>query len=273
MRPLFLATVGLVAVHWPRAAFAHSVGAEDGIWLWVDMLAPLVSFAALGVFVCTSQRGVRVLREIVRARWRRFLALWATVFAAYQFLLLAPFLISFQTKPNYAKVYDVWGGIGESFQVQPPLVELLKLVTDQPVYEFGVEDPFGFIPIQFVAEVHSLFTMVVLPPLVALSMVLQLHAWKLLRQARRRTVGAVAGGTPLVASLFGATTSAVACCGASAGPVFLSLLGLGFGVGGVIVDYAGVLEALGFAVLIGNVIGFSMWLAHRWPDSACQFMG
>lgn len=199
-----------------------------------------------------------VLVEVVRRRRRRFFVLWSAALVAYQLFLLAPFLVTFGAFPNYFKVYDAWGGIVESIRLRPPLPELWELVTDQPVYEFGIRDRFGFIPAQFVATTHSLLTMIILPPLVALSVLLQTQVWPLVHRRRGLTVASTA--TPTVVSLFGASTSAVACCGASAGPILLTMMGFGFGTAGVIVEYAEVLESAGYVLLVGGVVGLAGWI-------------
>lgn len=197
-----------------------------------------------------------VLGEVVRQR--RFLVLWSVALVAYQLFLLAPFLVTFGAFPNYAKVYDAWGGILESIWLRPPLPELWELVTDQPVYEFGIRDRFGFTPVQFVATTHALFTMITLPPLVALSVLLQTQVWPLVQRGRGLTVASASTST--VASLLGASTSAVACCGASAGPILLTMMGFGFGTAGVIVEYAEVLELAGYVLLVGSVVGLAGWI-------------
>lgn len=264
---------GFVLLHAPGVDAAHGLipGAPGvDVVLWVYVLTLGIVVASLVGVACLARRAVKVLGEIVRSQWRLFVALSITMAVAYQFFLLAPFLLNFRAVPNYFKVYDAWGGIAESFQVRPPLVELLILVAYQPVYEFGLEDRFGFIPAQYVAQVHSLFTMAVLPPLVALVMLLQSRAWVLLRHARQRSVAAAGGATSLVATLGGATTSAVACCAASSGPVFLTLLGLGAGTAGVLTDYAAPLETVGFMLLIWNVVGLAVWLARIQARVSCE---
>lgn len=208
-----------------------------------------------------------VLEEVLRRRRRRFFVLWFAALVAYQLFLLAPFLVTFGAIPNYFKVYDAWGGIVESVWLRPPPQELWELVTDQPVYEFGIRDRFGFTPVQFVATPHSLFTMVILPLLMVLLILLHTQAWQLVQRGRGLTVASASA--PTVASLFGASTSAVACCGASAGPVFLTIMGFGFGTAGVIVEYAEVLEFAGYVLLVGNVVGLAGWIRARTRVGGC----
>lgn len=202
-----------------------------------------------------------VIAEIVRAKHRRLLVLWLATAVAYQLFLIAPF-VAFGRLPNYVKVYDAWGGIVESVQLRPPPGALWYLVTEQPVYEFGIQDRFGFIPIQYVASVHNLGTMVVLPLILSLSLFLQGRVWSLARRSAGMRSGAMTS-TGTLAGLLGASTSAVACCGASSGPVFLSLLGLGFGSASFITDWAEPLEALGMLVLTANVLGLAWWVGRR----------
>lgn len=203
------------------------------------------------------------LRQLVTERPRRFAFLWVSAFVAYQLFLVAPFLFTFGSLPNYFKVYDAWGGIVESIWLRPPLGSLWELIEDQPVYEFGIQDRFGYIPAQFVATVHNVVSMVVLPALLALSLSLQIRAWSLLKEARRRAPVLAGASTGTIGSLFGASTSAVACCGASAGPVLLTMLGFGFGTASVISEYAAVLEFAGYILLVGSVVGLAGWIRAR----------
>src|SRR5574337_961715 len=123
----------------------------------------------------------RVLRSEIRERWGRLALLSLAGVVAYQALLLAPFA-RYGFFPNYFTVHNAPAAILEDVRMRPPLAELWRLVTDEPVYEFGVRDRFGFIALQFVATPHSLFTMLVLPPLVALSLLLLARSLAVLRQ-------------------------------------------------------------------------------------------
>jgi len=205
---------------------------------------------------------LRVIGAVVQERWRRFLLLSLGGVVAYQLFLFSPFVVS-GSFPNYFKVHDAWAGITESIRLKPPLSELWTLITDQPVYEFGVQDRFGFISLQFVATSHSVITMVLLPVLVALSLLLLARASSALTQPGGLSVRVGGISTATLAGLFGASTSAVACCGASSGPVFLSLLGFGFGMAGAIVDYAEVLEVAGYVLLVGNLLALAGWVGRH----------
>ncbi len=205
---------------------------------------------------------LRVIGAVVREGWRRFLLLSLGGVVAYQLFLFSPFVVS-GSYPNYFKIHEAWAGITESIQLKPPLSELWTLMTDQPIYEFGVQDRFGFISLQFVATTHALITMVLLPVLVALSLLLLTRASGALREPGGLAVGVGGISTSTLAGLFGASTSAVACCGASSGPVFLSLLGFGFGTAGAIVDHAEVLEMAGYALLVGNLLGLAGWIGRH----------
>lgn len=205
---------------------------------------------------------LRVIGAVVRERWRRFLLLSLGGVVAHQFFLFSPFIVS-GSFPNYFKIHEAWAGITESIRLRPPLSELWTLITDQPVYEFGVQDRFGFISLQFVATTHALITMVLLPLLVALSLLLLARAASILTQRGGLAVRVGGVSTSTLAGLFGASTSAVACCGASSGPVFLTLLGFGFGTAGAIVDHAELLEGAGFVLLVGNLLGLAGWIARH----------
>lgn len=205
---------------------------------------------------------LRVLRLEIRERWRRLFLLSLAGVVAYQFLLLAPFA-RYGSFPNYFKAHNVPAAILDDIRLGPPPAELWALVTDEPIYEFGVQDRFGFIALQFVATPHSLFTMLALPPLVVLSLLLLARSLAVLRQRGAVAVGAAGVSTSTVASLFGASTSAVACCGASSGPVLLTMLGFGFGTAGVIVEHAEILEAGGYLLLLGNLVGLAGWLGRH----------
>ncbi len=203
----------------------------------------------------------RALRVVTSEGRRRLFLLSLAGVIAYQLFVLSPFLAA-GSLPNYFEVHDAGGAILETLRLRPPLADLWALVTDQPVYELGVQDRFGFISLQFVATPHSLFTMLFLPPLVALSLLLLARTWTVLRRGSSMAVGVAGFSASTVASLFGASTSAVACCGASSGPVFLSLLGFGFGSAAVIVDHAEVLELSGYALLLANILGLAGWLGR-----------
>lgn len=205
---------------------------------------------------------LRVIGAVVRDGWRRFLLLSLGGVVAYQLFLLSPFVV-FGSFPNYFKTHEAWAGIVESIRLRPPLSELWTLITDQPVYEFGVQDRFGFISLQFVATSHTLITMVLLPLLVALSLLLLARAWSALEHGGGLAVRVGGVSTSTLASLFGVSTSAVACCGASSGPVFLTLLGFGFGTAGAIVDHAEVLEVAGYVLLVGNLLGLAGWIGRH----------
>ncbi len=205
---------------------------------------------------------LRVIGAVVREGWRRFLLLSLGGVVAYQLFLFSPFVVS-GSYPNYFKMHEAWAGITESIRLRPPLSELWTLITDQPVYEFGVQDRFGFISLQFVATTHALVTMVLLPVLVGLSLLLLARASSALREPGGLAVRVGGISTATLAGLFGASTSAVACCGASSGPVFLSLLGFGFGTAGAIVENAEVLEVAGYALLVGNLIALAGWIGRH----------
>jgi len=215
------------------------------------------------------RRALGTVAEVVRARPRRFARLWLAAALAYQLFLLAPFA-AFGAPPNYLRVYDAWGGVVESIRLRPPWAALLELVADQPVYEFGVRDRLGFVPLQYVATVHGLVTMLLLPLLVALAAGLVARAWSLPAAGRRRPLarGAALGSGGTLLGLLGAATSAAACCGASSGPVVLGLLGIGAGTAGAVVERAEWLEAAGFAVLVVDVLVLAGWIGAR-PAAAC----
>ncbi len=205
---------------------------------------------------------LRVIGAAVREGWRRFLLLSLGGVVAYQLFILSPFVV-FGSFPNYFKIHEAWAGITESIRLGPPLGELWTLITDQPIYEFGVQDRFGFISLQFLATTHALVTMVLLPVLVALSLLLLARASGALTERGGLAVRVSGVSTATLAGLFGASTSAVACCGASSGPVFLSLLGFGFGTAGAIVEHAEVLEMAGYVLLVGNLLGLARWIERH----------
>ena len=205
---------------------------------------------------------LRVIGAVVRERWRRFLLLSLGGVVAYQLFVFSPFIV-FGSFPNYFKMHEAWAGIAESIRLRPPVSELWTLITDQPVYEFGVQDRFGFISLQFVATSHTLITMVLLPVLVALSLLLLGRVSSVLKGRPGMAVRVGGVSTATLAGLFGASTSAVACCGASSGPVFLTLLGFGFGTAGAIVDHAEVLEVVGYVLLVGNLLGLAGWIGRH----------
>jgi hypothetical protein len=208
--------------------------------------------------------GVRALGRLVRQRRGRLLLFSLLGVCLYQVLLLAPF-VAYGALPNYFRLRGVWTGIVESVKLRPPPGALWELIADQPVYEFGATDRLGFVALQFVATTHSLITMLVLPLLVALLAVLLIEVRLALRGTSGPTARALGLSIPTVASLFGASTSAAACCGASSGPVLLTLLGVGFGTASMIVEHAEIIEATGFGLLVANVLTLSGWLARRPP--------
>jgi len=211
-----------------------------------------------------------VLGATVRARPRAFLGAWLAALVAYHLVLLAPFA-RFGALPTYARLHDVVGGVVESLRLRPPLPALWELVAHQPVYEIGVQDAFGFVPIQYVGEVHGVATALGLPPLVAALVLLQARVRAAGRGGRVRAPVALTVGGPVV-SLLGAGTSAVACCAASTTSGVLATLGLG-AAGAGLVARAELLEGVGLALALAGVAGLARWLAGHAPDTpggACR---
>lgn len=202
------------------------------------------------------------LRRMVRVLWRqRWTCLGAGVASVlvYHLLLLLVLSAGFTEPPTYIKMYNLPQNILTIWRSTPSLTDVVQLVDNEPVLEFGRTSPLfkagKIVTWNYVATVHVIGD----TGLVFMMLAVYVTVLRALRvQARRQSPAACPGlGRVLlsasVLSLIGAGTGAV-CCGAISLSLVATLLGATATTVAMVAQYQWPVILAGYLFLGGSLV-------------------
>lgn len=212
------------------------------------------------------------IRDAIRARLGRWLAITLGTVALYYALLLAALVVRFEYWPNYVVAYDWPGNVAHIVRSTPSLSDVVMIVQNEWLLEVG------YMNMSFGRGISE-WSLTLVPPKMAVILLmgaLIATVWALDAEYRR-ACAARAGGPVLAASglgtglvaLTGATMSWVVCCSTPTWIVGLAMLGMGVATANWLEPIGPYLALGGFVVLGFAVASLARSLAPaRVPDRA-----
>jgi hypothetical protein len=210
------------------------------------------------------------LRAIAGALWSRrgvFALAALAVAATGQLLVLTILSRGFTQPPDWLRVHDVGANVARIWRRTPALADVIELVPDEPVLEFGRRSrAFLGVTWSYQVTIHTIVdtALGVLVVAAGIAVGVAYHRRACATPTGGRGVAGSIGSWSLL-SLVGTGTGA-ACCGAVPTSLLATALGAGAPVVFALGTYGRLLIALGYAVLIGNLL-YAGYRLHRLPSS------
>ena len=212
-------------------------------------------------------RAIQALRDAWRtvgtelaARWGGFCLLTVLILAGYAAVIFSMAALNVGTLPNYFRWFRVVEGLGEVLTLAMPLGERYDLLAEQPIFEFGYRHPLmGSLEGVYTLTLHTALNLVLVSALVALYCLLMARALRGVGLTRKTLTSLGLGGGASAGGVLTAGAATVACCGAGAASILLTLLGAGAGVGLFLAEHDRAFGGLGLLLMLAN-----LWVAARW---------
>ena len=203
------------------------------------------------------------VRAELAARWGGFGLFTVLILAGYAAVIFSMAALNVRALPNYFRWFRVVEGIVETLTLSMPLGERYELLAEQPIFEFGYRHPLmGSLEGVYTLTLHVALNLALVSALIALYGLLMARALRGVGLTRKTVASLGLGGGASTAGVLTAGAATVACCGAGAVSILLTLVGVGAGVGLFLAEHDRAFGGLGLLLMLSN-----LWVAARWARS------
>ena len=206
---------------------------------------------------------VAVLRDEIRANWKRMLLTGILFALLFQVLMMAALIVRFQAFPNYVTGYDWIGNVVWIIQSTPSWRDSVGIIWEEWLIEIGYMNyDFGTGISEWSLNVIPSRVLVLTVLGALISLCLGLLRRDSCAAGTSTTLRATTGLGTLLVAMTNATMSWVVCCATPSWVVGLAMLGLGVSTSLALETLGPVLSGTGFGLLFALIL-FLAWRKSR----------